>query len=403
MDALYLLQSAQQAGLEVSEPVAKWGGQMSPTAQHFFQQAEFGTTHVNTHAAIGYMQEALKLQDPTCLRCALSAILACVRGNSYLYAALLNPDSLKFLQDLLKFPDTILVDKVAALLSGTMCRYPNKFTFEQVKAVADYNNASEAGKMNVLANLLKNDHWRVELFEQHQMRILSGAAAINHIPTAYKSVMCLWLAAFSKDVKIPPSVIVSINELLKSNRAEKGVRIGLMALENMLKFKDLCESMAENETIQIVSALEYEKWRDPELVELISKLKTQLQQEVKVLTNFERFEREVMSGKLKWGFIHSDKFWIENVGKCESHNFRVIDHLMVIVRTARDPETLSVACHDLGEFARLHPAGKLVMVQKGCKEKMLELMSSTQREVAREALLCVQKLMLQKGMESVVA
>ena len=35
------------------------------------------------------------------------------------------------------------------------------------------------------------------------------------------------------------------------------------------------------------------------------------------LTNFERFEREVNSGKLKWGFIHTDRFWIENVLKCE--------------------------------------------------------------------------------------
>ena len=44
--------------------------------------------------------------------------------------------------------------------------------------------------------------------------------------------------------------------------------------------------------------------------------------------------------------------------KCEGNNFRVIDHLMVIARTSRDTETLAVACHDLGEFARLHPVGR---------------------------------------------
>ena len=88
--------------------------------------------------------------------------------------------------------------------------------------------------------------------------------------------------------------------------------------------------MAEAGSMQIVAGLEYEKWRDPELVELISRVKGELTREVKLLTNFERFEREVLGGKLKWGFIHSDKFWAENVFKCEANNFRVIDHLMVL-------------------------------------------------------------------------
>lgn len=63
----------------------------------------------------------------------------------------------------------------------------------------------------------------------------------------------------------------------------------------------------------LVQSLEYEKWRDEELINLIKQLIASLQAEVKILTNFERFEREVESGKLKWGFIHSEKFWLENV------------------------------------------------------------------------------------------
>jgi len=155
--------------------------------------------------------------------------------------------------------------------------------------------------------------------------------------------------------------------------------------------------MAEQGTVDLVTALEYEKWRDEELVAAIKSTVSALHAEVKLLTNFERFEREVNSGTLRWGFIHSDRFWVENVLKCEQKNFGVIDRLMVIIRTSHDPESLAVACHDLGEFARLHPVGKQIATSKGAKDKMLELMSSSQREVAREALLCVQKLMLQKA------
>merc|ERR1719491_1211313 len=186
------------------------------------------------------------------------------------------------------------------------------------------------------------------------------------------------------------SVVSLVNDCLKSVRTEKVIRMALLCVENLLKSKVMCEEMAEQGTVGFVSSLEYEKWRDSDLIDLIKKLTSALHDQVKMLTNFERFEREIISGRLKWGFIHSEKFWLENVLKCEANNFRVIDHLMVIARTSRDTETLAVACHDLGEFARLHPVGKQIATNRGAKDKMLELMSNTQREVAREALLCVQ-------------
>jgi len=217
------------------------------------------------------------------------------------------------------------------------------------------------------------------------------------VPVMYKALMCVWLTSFSPDSPVPVSVILPINDVLKSCRTEKVVRIALMAVENLLKSKAMCEEMAEQETVGLVQALEYEKWRDEELVEQIKNVISRLQQEVKKLTNFERFEREVTSGKLKWGFIHSERFWLENVLKCESNNFRVIEHLLCLAQASKDPETLAVACHDLGEFARLHPVGKQIATTRGAKDRMLELMSNTNREVAREALLCVQKLMLQNS------
>lgn len=236
MDALYLLQSAQQAGLELSEPVSKWGGTLSTGALVFFQTAENSSVTTSVTDASGYFSEALRLQDPANLKCALSSMLSICRGNMYLYAALATSEALQFLSDLLRFPDTLLIDKAAGLLSGAMCRFPGKFSKEEVFRCADYGGGSEAGKMQVLANLLKNDAWRLELFEQHGMRILSGCGS-GSVPTTYKALMCLWLASFSKEVVIPQTVIGSINEVFKTTRAEKAVRIALMALENMLKFK----------------------------------------------------------------------------------------------------------------------------------------------------------------------
>lgn len=394
MDTTYFLQSAQEAGGEVLEPVGTWGGTLSGEAIAFFQNPDMHAT-VSVEAASKYFLEAMKVASSDSLKHALCNVHSIVRGNIFLYGALADASCVAVLTTLAKAHDATMSDKAASLLAGVMCRFSQRFTVAQVKALADYSG-TEAGKLDVLANLLKYDAWRKDLFEAASMRILSGVSS-SSVPVVYKGLMCVWLASFNKATTIPVGVITSVNEVLKSTRTEKVIRMALLAIENLLKNRAMCEEMADQGTVGFVSALEYEKWRDMELIDLIKKLTEKLHAEVKVLTNFERFEREINSGRLKWGFIHTEKFWLENVLKCESNNFRVIDHLMVIVRTAKDPETLAVACHDLGEFARLHPIGKQIANNKGAKDKMLELMSNSQREVAREALLCVQKLMLQSG------
>merc|ERR1712012_1321155 len=108
--------------------------------------------------------------------------------------------------------------------------------------------------------------------------------------------------------------------------------------------------------------------------------------EVKELSNFERYERELQSGQLSWGFIHSSKFWGENVMNFEQNDFRAL-------------KTLAVVCHDIGEIVALHPLGKRKVNALGIKDRVMELMGSTDpdlREVRREALLCCQKIMLNK-------
>merc|ERR1711988_998011 len=158
-------------------------------------------------------------------------------------------------------------------------------------------------------------------------RVYSGLNS-SSIPTLYKALMCVWLSSFNAkvlNVMDPTTVIGGINAVLSSNRTEKVVRMCLQSVTNLLASKKMSECMAEMDTVAAVSALEYEKWRDAELIDSIKELIAKLNAEVKLLTNFERFEREVNSGVLKWGFIHSDKFWNENVLKCDKTNFVVVD------------------------------------------------------------------------------
>lgn len=115
-------------------------------------------------------------------------------------------------------------------------------------------------------------------------------------------------------------------------------------------------------------------------------------------SNFARYEHEVKAKKLAWGYIHSEKFWTTNYMAFEKDDFAVVKSLVDVVSDDRaDSVSLAVACHDIGEFARLHPSGKTVLARMArAKPSVMGLMAHSEREVAREALLCVQKLMLNR-------
>ncbi|CAE8715188.1 unnamed protein product, partial [Polarella glacialis] len=195
-------------------------------------------------------------------------------------------------------------------------------------------------------------------------------------------------------------VIKKIRDIVTFSRVEKVIRLCLTVLKNFLGNKGLCEDIVEENLLEAVQQLEFEKWRDAELYDDIREMATLISTEVNEMSNFERYERELQTGKLQWGFIHSSKFWAENALKFESNDFRALKVLAgLLLSPLTDPTTLAVICHDLGEFVTLHPFGKKKVAQLQVKERVMELMGTTEasyREVRREALLCCQKIMLNK-------
>jgi len=69
--------------------------------------------------------------------------------------------------------------------------------------------------------------------------------------------------------------------------------------------------------------------------------------------------------------------------------------LAEILNSSTNPLYLSIACYDIGEFVRFHPRGKIVIQNlRDCKSKIMLLMTNADTEVQKQALLCVQKLMV---------
>ena len=71
------------------------------------------------------------------------------------------------------------------------------------------------------------------------------------------------------------------------------------------------------------------------------------------------YKSEVRSGNLDWTPVHkSEKFWRENVHKFEENQFEIVAILLNLIRNSASNLVLAVACHDIGEFIRVHPRGR---------------------------------------------
>jgi len=312
---------------------------------------------------------------------------------------------------LLRPLDNYTADKVSWLLSAIISHVPNMVSKANVEeflsTVLDSTktSCSELGQLEAITNLLKSDAyrkftWSYPGISDHIFRIQPKVAPSPHL---YKCIFAIWALSFDQEITASlkeMQVIKKLREALTYSRVEKVIRLCLTLLKNFLGNKSLCEDIVEEGILEAVQQLEFEKWRDAELYDDIKEMAIQIGSEVSEMSNFERYERELQTGKLQWGFIHSSKFWAENVMKFESNDFRALKMLASLLQSpSTDDTTLAVACHDLGEFVTLHPLGKRKVAQLQVKEKVMELMAAPDqksREVRREALLCCQKIMLNK-------
>lgn len=104
--------------------------------------------------------------------------------------------------------------------------------------------------------------------------------------------------------------------------------------------------------------------------------------------------------------MHTIQFWEEHYKEFEFNNFEYISKLVKIIQNKDkfsdyDIEVKSIACFDLGEFARLYPGGARyfwsnfsVIEHFQAKQSLLELIQHNNLELKNRALICLQKIMM---------
>jgi len=175
---------------------------------------------------------------------------------------------------------------------------------------------------------------------------------------------------------------------------EKVVRMAIATLRNLNKQgSQYNERMIECGLLKTLDQLKERKWGDADIGEDILAVRDSLLRDFRELSSLERYEKEITSGKLDWGFLHTEKFWKEHVMEFEREDFKLIK-LLAELLSSENVITVSVACHDLGEFVRFYPNGKSLCNHLSVKPVVMNLLSHADQDVQKSALQCVSKMMV---------
>lgn len=219
------------------------------------------------------------------------------------------------------------------------------------------------------------------------------------IQVLYEISFCLWLLSFSKDCTTyfhNENIVARLHDILKNKKKEKVIRVVLSTLRNLMKWKTFVNDMVQVGIIKTLMNLDKRNFEDKDIKELLTEMLGTLESRIDEMSSFDEYRQEVLSGHLEWSPVHtSEKFWKESMGKIEENNYAILRQLVKLL-DSDDPKTLAIACHDLGQYVQYNPKGKQVLNSIGGKTKVIKFMEHSDEEVKKQALLCVQKIMIQK-------
>ena len=233
--------------------------------------------------------------------------------------------------------------------------------------------------------------------------VLSGRV---NFQTQYQLVFCLWLMAFSPSYAEKMSrnnVVPVLASILNESSKEKVIRIILATFKNLIQkpndrdiARDNAITMFQCKVLKQLNILKQgQKLDDEDLIEDVEFVYEKLQESVHDLSSFDEYSSEIKSGRIGWSPVHSnEKFWRENAQRLNEKNYELLKILISILETSKDPQVLAVAAHDIGEYVRYYPRGKIITENLGGKQLIMQLLNDEDPNVKYEALVCVQKMMV---------
>ncbi|KAJ3435405.1 v-type proton atpase subunit h [Anaeramoeba flamelloides] len=293
-----------------------------------------------------------------------------------------------------------------------------QFTMDVIRMINDISSKHKikAG-IKTLMILLQKDKHRLLFFKNRGFErlaaLLNAAGKKTDLQSIYQITFCIWSLSFNKrivkklnDFEIEGgrrknqrtkrrTIIFVFAEILKSNAKtkEKIVRLILSTLVNLANIGNNNSDMVEADLLRILGSLSQRNW-EKQLKSDLDTIYQIVHENLHVLRSWDKYVEEVTSGELTWGPIHkSSLFWRENIGKFEEKDFRLL-RVLVSHLWNSDSTIQAIACHDLGEFAKIHPRGKDILSSLEAKGKIMSFLNHQDLKLQHEALFCIQKMLV---------
>eukprot|EP01017_Pseudomicrothorax_dubius_P029279 TRINITY_DN3543_c0_g1_i3.p1 TRINITY_DN3543_c0_g1~~TRINITY_DN3543_c0_g1_i3.p1 ORF type:complete len:449 (+),score=100.02 TRINITY_DN3543_c0_g1_i3:117-1463(+) len=252
-----------------------------------------------------------------------------------------------------------------------------------------------------LANLLRRDDLSLSFLKNGGIVVLLSVIKRNlyDVQVMYYTCLNFWLLSYYKESAKyfagPASGIIrNVITIIQNHSREKIWRVAFYLFKNLSNLhENTIEIMVDCGLLKVVDTLLKGNIKDTELKEDLETMGTLLEKNLKILTSFEKYMKEITSANLEWSTVHSEKFWKDNVKKFEENDFNLIKKLVVLL-DSENPKNQAIACYDLGEFCRFHPFGKNVLEKIDGKKKISDLMQHKDSSVRENAVLALQKVML---------
>lgn len=156
---------------------------------------------------------------------------------------------------------------------------------------------------------------------------------MTNIQLNYESVLCSWLLSFLpecqkviQDCGIPRSLV----GIVRLNIKEKVTRVALFALKNLLSSKtvDITSEVVDAKLPRLVQIRMLQSWGDEDIIPTLEWLDENIRNGIEILSSYDKYKREVLSGRLEWGPMHTEEqFWKQNIDK-SVHFLLLLDGLL---------------------------------------------------------------------------
>lgn len=121
------------------------------------------------------------------------------------------------------------------------------------------------------------------------------------------------------------NIIEKVSRILDYFNKEKIVRIILLLFDNLKDNEACLELLSDINAMNILTKLQNRHWVDKDITDLLESLYKHIDANYKVFSSITKFKKEVTNRQLRWGPVHSEKFWQEN-----SYLFNEVDNLKLI-------------------------------------------------------------------------